>query len=697
MIVALGMLAVSCGNNKTVSENPFFNEWDTPYGVPPFDLIQNEHYLPAYEEALKQHDQEVEAIIKNTEVPTFENTIVALDKSGRMLSKVSAVFGAINGANTNDEMQELAKKITPMTTKHYDNIRMNADLFAKVKKVYDERASLKLAPDQLRLVEESYKDFVRGGINLSAEDQQTLRKLNERISELQLTFGQNLLAETKAYKLVIDKKEDLAGISEDAIAAAAEAAKRDSLEGKWVFTLDNPSVMPFLQGADNRELRKQIFEAYVNRANNNNDKDNKAVIAELVGLRAKKAQLMGYNTFADFALEDRMAKTPENVFNLLDQIWAPALAVAKQERTDMEALMKKETGKTDFQGYDWRYYSEKVKKERYALSDDDIRPYFKIDNVRDGIFYVANQLYGITFNEVKDVPKYHKDVEFFEVKDVDGSLLAVIYLDYYARPGAKRGGAWCGRLRSQGYDEQAKRIIPIVTIVCNFPAPTGDKPSLLNADETETFFHEFGHALHGFFTDVRYYGISSTPRDFVELPSQINEHWAFQPKVLAQYAKHYQTGEVIPQELVDKLEKSGKYGQGFATVEYLAASYLDMDYHVLKDVPANLDVLKFEADEMNKIGLLPQIPPRYRSTYFQHTMTGGYTAGYYSYIWAEVLDADAFDAFLETGDIFNKEVAAKFRKEVLSRGGSEDAMKMYVNFRGAEPKIDALLKNRGLK
>ena len=696
MILALGMVAVSYGQGK--SDNPLLQSWDTPHGVPPFDKIKVEHFMPAFEEAMKVHNNEIQAIISNTSEPTFENAAVAFDRSGKLLRQVSLVFSSISGANGNDDFIALARQITPLTTKHYNNISLNADLFAKIKSVYEKRKSLNLQPDQLRLVEEMYKGFVRGGINLPAQSQVKLRELNSKIADLQLKFEQNVLADTKAFKLVIEDEADLSGLPNGVIAAAFETAKKAGLEGKWVFTLDNPSVMPFLQYADNRELRKEIFNAYINRCNNNNGADNKAVIAELVALRAEKAQLMGYTNFAEYVLEDRMAKTGANVYDLLNNVWTPALKVAKQELAEMQELAKKEGMNEELQGWDWRYYSEKVMKEKYELNDELLRPYFKIDNAIEGIFYVANKLYGITFKEVKNLPIYHPDVRTFEVYDKDGStLLAIFYADYYARPGAKRGGAWCGRIRSQGYDDNGKNIPPIVTNVCNFPAPTGDQPSLLNADEVETMFHEFGHALHGFFTNVRYSGISGVSRDFVELPSQINEHWAFQPEVLEVYAKHYETGKVIPIELVKKMEASSKYGQGFKTVEYTAASILDMDYHILTTVPQNMDVLKFETDSMNKIGLMKQIPPRYRSTYFRHTMGGGYTAGYYSYLWSEVLDADAFDAFLETGNIFDQKTAGKFRNEILSRGGSDDEMVMYINFRGSEPSIDPLLKNRGLK
>ena len=512
---------------------------------------------------------------------------------------------------------------------------------------------------------------------------------------LQLTFGQNMLKETNAFQLVVDKKEDLAGLPETLIANAAETAKEAGMEGKWVFTLHNPSVMPFLQYAENRDLREKIFKAYINRGNNGNEADNKEVVKRLVTARLEKARLMGYDNYAEFVLEERMAKHAENVYNLLDQIWTPALAKAKEELADIQAEIKKEGKNFTAEGWDWRYYAEKAKQARFNLDENELRPYLKLENVRNGVFYVANKLYGITFTELKNIPLPHPDAEAFECKDQDGKHLGVLYMDYFPRA-SKRGGAWCSTYRSQTY-RNGEKLAPVVTIVCNFSKPAAGQPALLNADETETLFHEFGHALHNLFKDVHYYGVSGVPRDFVELPSQVDEHWAFEPEVLKVYAKHYQTGEVMPNELVEKMDKSGKYGQGFATTEYLAASYLDMDFHVLKEIPQGMDVMQFENETLGKRGLLPQIPSRYRSTYFNHTMGGGYTAGYYSYIWAEVLDADAYEAYKETGDIFNQEVAGKFRKYILTPGGIDDAMDMYVNFRGKEPGIEPLLKNRGLK
>ncbi len=674
--------------------NPFLAEYTTPFKVPPFDKIKLEHYKEAFLKGMEEQAQEINAIVKQRSAATFENTIVALDQSGKLLSKVSAVFYGQNSANTSDEMQAISRELSPLLSKHRDDIKLNAGLFQRVKFVYDQKSKLNLTKEQAKLLEETYKDFVRGGANLDAAKQAKLRELNSELSMLELTFGQNMLKETNDFQLIIDKKEDLSGLPASLIASAADAAKAAKLEGKWLFTLHNPSVMPFLQYADNRALREKIYNGYINRGNNGNKSDNKEVVKKLVTLRLEKAKLMGYKDYASFMLEDRMAKTPEKVYALLDEVWTPALAKAKDELADIKAEIKKEGGNFEPEGWDWRYYFEKAKIAKFNLDENEVRPYLELNNVRDGAFYVANKLYGITFTEIKDIPTPHEEATAFECKDKYGTHLGVLYMDFFPRE-SKRGGAWCGGYRSQTY-ENGKRLAPVVTIVCNFSKPAGDQPALLSADEASTLFHEFGHGLHSLFRDVHYFGVASVPRDFVELPSQIMEHWVFEPEVLKVYAKHYKTGEVIPAALIEKLEKSGKYGQGFATVEYLAASLLDMDYHVLKEVPANLDAMEFEANVMNKRGLLKQIPPRYRSTYFNHTMGGGYTAGYYSYIWAEVLDADAFEAFKETGDIFNQDKAIKFRNNVLTPGAIDDAMDMYKNFRGKEPGTAPLLKNRGL-
>ncbi len=694
MAACAATMLMGCANQE-VETNPFLSEYDTPFGVPPFEQIKPEHYKPAFEQGMKEQIAEIEAIVNNPEAPTFENTIVALDQSGQLLNKVSYVFFGQTNANTNDSLQALSREMSPLLSKHGDDITMNAGLFARVKAVRESADTANLDKEQMKLLDETYKDFVRNGANLDAEKQEQLRKLNTEISSLQVQFGQNMLAETNAFRLVVDKKEDLAGLPANLISSAAETAKADCMEGKWVFTLHNPSIMPFLQYAENRELREKILMGYLNRGNNGNVNDNKEVIRKLLKARVEKAKLMGFNNYAELALETRMAKTPAAVYNLLDQVWQPALKKAKEELADIQAEIRKEGKNFTAEAWDWRFYADRAKQAKYAFDENEIRPYLKLENVRDGMFLLANKLYGISFTPIENIPLPHPDAEAFECKDTSGVHLGVLYLDYFPRA-SKRGGAWCGRYRSQTY-ENGERKAPVVTIVCNFTKPTEGQPALLTADEASTMFHEFGHAVHSLFGDVHYYGIAGVPRDFVELPSQLNEHWVFEPEMLKLYAKHYETGEVMPEELVKKLEASGKYGQGFATTEYLAASYLDMDFHVLTDIADDMNVMDFEQQTLGKRNLLKQIPSRYRTTYFNHTMGGGYTAGYYSYLWAEVLDCDAYEAYKETGDIFNKEVAAKYRKYILTPGGIDDAMQMYINFRGKEPSIDPLLKKRGLK
>ena len=700
MTVGIAVVVSACGSSgkkteNTEANNPFFAEYTTPFGVPPFDQIELEHYKPAFLQGMEEQVKEIAQIVNQTAEPDFENTIAALDQSGALYRKVGIVFGGQNSANTNEEMQNLSRELSPLQSKHRDDISLNPALFARVKAVYDKRESLGLNKEQTKLLEETYKSFVRGGANLNEADQAKLRELNSEIAMLQLTFGQNMLNETNDFKLAIENEADLAGLPESLIANGAAVAKANGMEGKWVYTLHNPSVMPFLQYADNRELREKIFNGYINRGNNGNAADNKEVVRKLISLRLEKAKLMGYEDYASFVLEERMAKNADNVYKLLNEVWTPTLVKAKEELNDIKAEIKKAGGNFEPAGWDWRYYFEKAKKAKFDLDENQVRPYLKLENVYEGVFYVSNKLYGITFTPIKNIPLPHPEAVAFECKDKDGSHLGVLYMDFFPRE-SKRGGAWCGTYRSQTY-ENGKRLAPVVTIVCNFTPPAAGQPALLSADEANTLFHEFGHALHNLFKDVHYYGISGVPRDFVELPSQIMEHWVFEPEVLKVFAKHYETGEVIPTELIDKLDKSGKYGQGFATAEYLAASLLDMDFHVLKEVPADLNVMDFEAKTLNKRGLLAQIPSRYRTTYFNHTMGGGYTAGYYSYIWSEVLDCDAFRAFKETGDIYNQDVAGKFRNYVLTPGGIDDASVMYVNFRGKEPGTDALLENRGLK
>ena len=693
-IITTCAAAIVCGSAMAKGGNPFLGKYTTPYGIPPFEQIKVEHYKPAFIKGMEEHKKEIDAIVNNKKTATFENTIAALDRSGELLNKVASVFYGQNSACTSDEMQAVSREISPLLSQHSDDITMNAALFKRVKYVYDHQSEEKLDKEQKKLLEETYKSFVRSGANLSADKQEQLRKLNQEISMLQLTFGQNMLAETNAFQLVIDNKDDLAGLPQNLIASSAEVAKERGLDGKWVFTLHNPSVMPFLQYSDRRELRERMYKGYISRGCQGGKNDSREVVKKLVKARLEKARLMGYEDYASMALDNRMAKTPEAVYELLDQVWKPALAKAKEELADIQEEMKKDGRDFTAEGWDWRYYADRAKRAKYAFDENELRPYLKLENVRDGLFYCANKLYGITLTPIKNVPLPHPEAQAFEVKDAKGKHIAILFMDFFPRA-SKRGGAWCGTYRDQTY-EKGKKITPVVTIVCNFTKPAAGEPALLTADEASTMFHEFGHALHQFFQDVHYQGISNVPRDFVELPSQINEHWCFAPEVLKVYAKHYKTGEIMPQSLVEKMERSQKYGQGFATVEYVAASLLDMDWHVLKSVPDDLDVEDFERQTLVKRGLLSQIPPRYRTTYFNHTMGGGYTAGYYSYMWAEVLEADGFEAFKETGDIFNQDVANRFRKYVLTPGGINDAMDMYVNFRGKKPDTKPLLRNRGL-
>ncbi len=672
--------------------NPLLAEWKTPFETPPFNEIKNEHFLPAFEKGMKAEMAEIQAIINNPEGPTFKNTVEAMEKNGRLLSKVSRVFGCLNGANTNKELQEISKTISPIQTKHNDDINLNKKLFIRIKHIYENKANLNLNSEQNTLLENLYKGFVRSGADLNDEEKAKLRKINEELSNLYVKFRQNHLDQTNAIALVIDKKEDLDGLSEDAVNSAAEMAKARDMDGKWVFTLQKPSFIPFLTYSDKRSLREIVFKAYINRGGNNDDFDNKKLISRIAALRVKRANLLGYKTHADFVLERNMAKNPDNVYKFLNDLWTPALKRAKMEAADMQALIKKEGRNFKLEAWDWWYYAEKVKKEKYALDDAMLRPYFKMENVRQGAFDTASKLYGIKFIKRNDIQVYHPDVEVFEVKEADGKHLGIFYSDYFPRDG-KRSGAWSSSFRSQS-NIDGEFITPLVYNVGNFAKPTADKPSLMSMDEVETLFHELGHGLNSLFGNTTYAGSRSTPRDFVELPSQVMENWANEASVLKTYALHYKTGVPIPDDLINKLENSKYFNQGFETVEYLAASFLDMDWHMMTEA-AEADAAEFEKKSLKKIGLIPEIESRYQSTNFSHIFSsGGYSSGYYSYIWAAVLDADAFQAFKET-DLFNKELAASFRKHVLSMG-STDMMEQYKKFRGAEPKVDALLERRGL-
>ena len=686
----LSIMMMSCNQSK----NPFFEEYSTPYGSVPFDEIKVEHFMPAFQEGMKQQTAEIEAIVNNPEAPTFENTIEAMENSGQLLSKVSYVFSCLTGAETNDELTALSMEISPLLSAHGDNISLNDGLFQRVKAVYEQKDQLNLNQEQARLLEITYKDFIRSGAALNEADKNRLREINMELSKLALQFSDNVLKETNQYMLVIDKEEDLAGLPESVIAAAATTAKNKGLEGKWVFTLHNPSRLPFLQYSERRELREALLKAYINRGDNDNEFDNKAIINKMVNYRIERSNLLGYNTFADYALENKMAQTPEAVFDLMSKIWERALPQAKKEAKELQAYINKEGGKFKLEAWDWWYYTEKVRKEKFDLDEAELKPYFKMENVREGIFMVANRLYGLNFKQLDNVDVYHPEVEVFEVSDADGSLIGLFYTDYYPREG-KRSGAWMSSLRKQQV-LNGQHVHPHIYNVGNFTRPVGDTPALLSIDEVETMFHEFGHALHGLLSKCTYNSLSGTSvsRDFVELPSQIMENWCMHPEVLKLYAKHYETGEIIPDELIAKIQASNTFNQGFTTVELVSAAYLDMFWHVL-DQSQDFDVRAFETEQLTKLGLIPEIIVRYRSTNFIHIFKNNYSAGYYSYLWSEVLDADGFGLFEEKG-IFDQASATSFRKNVLERGNTDEPMNLYRAFRGADPNPEALLLRRGL-
>lgn len=693
------MTLVACNNQQRpgrASAEPgsiFMDEFDTPFGMPPFDQIRFEDYKPAFLAGIEQEDQEIEAIANNPEPPTFENTVVAMDNSGQLLARVSRVFYGLRSAETNDSIQALARELSPLLSEHSDNIYLNEALFNRVKTLHDDTTGMQLTTEQYRLLDTYYKRFVRSGSLLDEARKERLREINKELSGLTLQFGNNLLNETNDYKLVIENEEDLAGLPEGVIAAAAETARNQGEEGKWVFGLQKPSWLPFLQYSEKRDLREQLYKAMYTRGDNDNDNDNKEIINNIVNLRLEKAQMLGYNSHADFILEENMAKTPANVYDLLNEVWAYALPQAKKEAAALQALVDAEGGNFKLASWDWWYYTEKLRQEKYALNEEELKPYFKMENVREGVFEVANRLFGLSFRKLENVPVYHPEVEAYEVLDADGSHLAVFYSDYFPRQG-KNAGAWMSSFRTQVIRD-GENIRPLIYNVGNFTRPTDTAPSLLTLDEVETLFHEFGHALHGMLSNVTYAGLAGTSvsRDFVELPSQVLEHWAFHPEVLKLYAHHYETGEVIPDELIEKINAASTFNMGFATTEFVAAALLDMEYHT-RTQTGTIDVRAFEEQAMKKIGLIDEIIPRYRSTYFSHIFSGGYSAGYYAYLWAEVLDADAFQAFADKG-VFDQETARLFRDNVLSKGNSDDPMELYKRFRGAEPNPVYLLKNRG--
>lgn len=686
------LAAPAMANPPALADNPLLSPWKTPFAVPPFEKIKAEHFMPAFEEGMKHQKQEIEAITKNPAKATFKNTVAALDDSGELLGRVGNVFGLLSSAETNEQLQAVEAKIRPMLASHADDIYLNEPLFKRVKAVYDQRGQLKLNPEEMTLLEKSYRRFVRGGAAIQGAKKERLREINAELQSLIVKFGDNLLQETNAYKLVVDKKADLAGLPEDQLSAAADAAKKAGLEGKWVFTLKAPSIWPFLQSAENRELRKQILTAYASRCDKGGATDNKAIFARLASLRVEKSQLLGYQSWGHFVLDENMAKTPDRAYQLMEQLWTPSLAKARQEAADLQAMIDAEKGGFKLEPWDWRFYSEKVKRAKFDLDEEAMKPYFPIEKVREGAFTLAHKLYGITFTERKDLPKYHAEVHTFEVKEKDGKHLGILYMDFHPRPG-KRGGAWCSSLQEQ-WIKNGSFVAPVVYNVSNFSRPAGDAPALLTPDEAGTLFHEFGHALHALFSNCRFRGSGNVAQDFVELPSQVMENWVFEPEMLKLYARHYKTGEVIPETLVQKMKKAGTFNQGFAWTEKLAASFLDMDWHTLKN-PKLKDATAFEKACLIKWGLIPEILPRYRTPYFHHA-ADEYSAGYYSYTWSEVLDSDAFQAFKEKGDLFDPKTAAAFRK-LLSKGGSEDPAAIYREFRGREPKVEALIVKNGLK
>lgn len=698
ILAITGLTLTACKDEKvanTDSSNPFFEKYNTPYQVPPFDKITNEHYKPAILEGIKQQQAEIDAIIANKEQPSWENTILAMEVSGDLLKRASGVFFNMSSANTNDEIEKIAQEISPELSAHGDNIFLNEKLFTKVKSIWDKKESLNLNLEQAKILENTFKAFVRSGANLNDKDKEILRGINAELSLLSVKFGQNVLNDTNNYELVIDSKNDLAGLPESIIEAAAETAKEKGKEGKWIFTVQNSSVMPFIQYAKNRSLREKLYLAYKNRGNNGGETDNNENAIKMANLRLQKAKLLGFNTYADYALEETMAKTPDKVNELLDQLWKPAVQIANNEIAEIKKMMNADGINDEVKPWDYSYYSEKIRKAKYDLDEQELAPYFSLDKVQAGVFMVTEKLWGLKYKQLDNVPVYHQDATVWEVTESNGDVLGVLYMDMHPRE-SKRGGAWMTSYKDQTL-ENGKRIPPVISIVCNFTKPTSTTPSLLTFDEVTTFFHEFGHALHGLLSNVKYESLAGTnvSRDFVELPSQIMENWAADPTILKMYAKHYKTGDVIPDVLIEKLEKASKFGQGFATSEYLASSILDMKYHAITE-PIQGKAFDYENNAMKSIGLPIAITARHSSTHFGHIFSGGYSAGYYSYIWSGVLDTDAFEQFRLTGDLFNQEKALSLRKNILEKGGTEDPMVLFVRFKGSEPSIEPLLKKRGL-
>lgn len=682
--------------------NPLLDQPATPFGVPAFDQVKIEHYLPAFEEAIKQNKAEVDAIVNNEAEPTFENTIVALDRSGLLLDRVVGVFFNVLEADGNDEMNEIAEKVSPMLSELSDGIILNDKLFQRVKFVYEQRDQLGLNPEQMRLLTETFKNFADNGANLPEDKKERLKEINQELGLLSLKFGNNVVAETNACQRFVTDEAELAGLPESAKAAAAEEAEAAGHPGEWLFTPKRTSFTPVLQYCENRALREQLLMDYTTRANHDNEFDNKAVIIREMELRIERAKLFGYDNPADYILADCMAKDHQTVDAFLQSVWKPSLEAAKREAAALQAVMDMDLANDQCQmsndkslrPWDWWFYAEKLRKAKYDLDEEAIKPYFELDNVRKGAFGVANKLYGLQFEKLEDMPVYNPDVEVFKVTEADGSLVGILYTDYFPRAG-KRPGAWMNQILPQYIDAEGVDHRPVIINVGNFNKPTAGNPSLLSMDDVETLFHEFGHALHGLLSKAHYKSLSgtNTPRDFVELPSQFMENYAYEPEVLKTYAFHYQTGEVIPDELIEKINAARKFNQGFVTTELLSASILDMDFHELTTAEG-LDVNAFEKKSLDEMGMIPQIIVRYRPTFYNHIFTTGYEAGYYSYTWAAVLDADAFVAFKETGNLFDAQTAARFR-HLLEQGGTRDAQELYLEFRGKEADPANLLRRKG--
>ena len=707
ILITVLLFIVSCQQKSKMDPNinPFFQEWNTPYEVPPFLDIKDEHYMPAYQQGMKENLEEIDLIVNSPEAPTFANTIEELERTGKLLSKVGRVFSNLASSNTNPKLQELQRELSPMLSAHYDKISLNEGLFSRVDAIWQNRENLDLTKEQTKLLNDTRKGFVRSGALLSEDQKERISEINSKISGLSTSFGQNLLAETNGFELILEVS-DLEGLSDGVIAAAADAAsqkmdsaesdeQKDKYKGKYVFTPHRSSMYPFLTESTRRDLREKLYNSYVMRGDNNNDTDNKEIAAQIAKLRAERAQIMGYKTHAHFILDDNMLKTPEEVYDLLYKLWKPAVKRAKVEVADMQAVADSEGHDFKVAAWDWWHYSEKVRKEKYDLDESAIKPYLSLDNVLQGVFNTTNKLWGLNFTEIFDIDLYHPDARIWEVTDKDGSHLGIFIGDYFTRSN-KRGGAWMSSFKGQSNLDGRER--PIVVNVCNFPAPVGDDPALLSFDNVVTLFHEFGHAMHGTLTDVKYGSMAGTsgPRDFIELPSQLLEHWASEPQVLKSFATHYETGEPIPDELIEKLLNASKFNQGFINTEYLAASLLDMDWHTISADDELKDANKFESESMKKVGLIGEIAPRYRTTYFAHIFSGGYSSGYYSYVHAAVLDSDAFEAFKEAGDVFDPELSSKLRSSIYSMGSTEEAMDLFVEFRGRKPVIEPLLKVRGL-